>query len=273
VKNLITRTITSIIAAAIIVGALIWHPFALSTLIFVLLLIGLHEFFRMTGESGFSPLKPIVYFVASAAYIIPVMVATQLLPLWTLITVVPLFTLFFIAELYRKKENPVGNIAFSSLSVIYLAIPFASLIFFYNPDLEGAETSYFILLGYALIVSAHDILAYLTGMAIGKHKLFERISPKKTWEGSAGGFIGALLMAWALSLMISDLTFWQWQGMAGIIVIFGTLGDLSESMLKRHYGIKDSGSILPGHGGILDRFDAVLLSAPAVLCYLVIINA
>jgi phosphatidate cytidylyltransferase len=271
VKNLITRTITSIIAAAIIVGALIWHPFALAGLIFVLMLIGLNELFKMASQGGYSPMKPLVYFVASAAYIIPVLVATQLLPLWALVTIVPLFTLFFIVELYRKKEKPVGNIAFSVLSVVYLSIPFASLIFFYNPDFKGTDSSYFILLGYALIVSAHDILAYLTGMAIGKHKLFERISPKKTWEGSAGGFIGAGMMAWILSLMISDLTFWQWQGMAAIIVVFGTLGDLSESMIKRHYGVKDSGSILPGHGGILDRFDAVLLSAPAVLCYLVII--
>jgi len=103
---------------------------------------------------------------------------------------------------------------------------------------------------------------------VGKHKLFERLSPGKTWEGSAGGAIFALLTAWGLSFVFHQLDLMQWMLLSLILIITGTLGDLVESMLKRSLGIKDSGDILPGHGGLLDRFDAVLLSAPFVFVYL-----
>ena len=127
---------------------------------------------------------------------------------------------------------------------------------------------YGIALGYLLLLWLNDTGAYFVGSLVGKHKLFERISPGKTWEGSAGGALFALATAWGLSMLFIQLTTMHWLILAIIVVISGTIGDLVESMLKRSLGIKDSGNILPGHGGMLDRFDAVLISAPFVFVYL-----
>lgn len=117
----------------------------------------------------------------------------------------------------------------------------------------------------------NDTFAYLTGMLLGKHKFFERISPKKTWEGTIGGAVFTIVGAYVFSFFINDFTNFEWMGLGLVIVIFGTFGDLIESMIKRTYGIKDSGKIMPGHGGILDRLDSILIAAPFVLLYVVFI--
>lgn len=271
VNNLITRTLTGVIFVSAIIGTTIWHPLAFGILFYLVMLMGLIELFKMAGNDALSVQKGLVITVASVMYILLLLISNHTLPFKWLVLIPLLLLPFFILELFRKKEEPVRNISFSILSIIYVTLPLASLNFFFNPDLQGTDTRYYILLGYFLLLWAHDIFAYLTGLAIGKHKLFERISPKKTWEGSLGGVIFSLLMAWGLSLFIHDLAMLEWMGMALIIAVFGTLGDLSESMLKRKYDVKDSGTILPGHGGILDRFDATMFSAPAVLFYLVIL--
>ena len=131
--------------------------------------------------------------------------------------------------------------------------------------------TYGVLFGYFGILWISDTGAYLVGSAIGKHRLFERISPKKSWEGSIGGAIFALGGAALCWYLFGDILLWQWFVLGLIIVIIGTLGDLVESLFKRSLGVKDSGSILPGHGGMLDRFDAVFISAPFVFAYLMII--
>jgi phosphatidate cytidylyltransferase len=154
--------------------------------------------------------------------------------------------------------------------VFYIALPFGLLNYFYIPARLPGDVQYGVLFGFFLILWLNDTAAYLVGSAIGKHRLFERISPKKSWEGSVGGAVFALFTAWLLSGYFSAILLWQWLVMAIIIVILGTLGDLVESMLKRNLGIKDSGNILPGHGGMLDRFDAVLLSAPVVYVFIVL---
>ena len=141
-------------------------------------------------------------------------------------------------------------------------------MYFFDPLTLAGPVHYGIVLGFLLILWFNDTGAYFVGSLMGKHKLFERISPGKTWEGSAGGALFALLTAWGLSFVFHRLDVVQWLILALITIIAGTLGDLVESMLKRSLGIKDSGNILPGHGGMLDRFDAVLLSAPFVFVYL-----
>jgi phosphatidate cytidylyltransferase len=272
VNNLITRTITGLVFVVAIIGSMIWHPIAFGILFFFVMLLGLDELFRMAGNDAISVQKTLVFIIASIIYGILLFIANQMLPLHWLVIIPVLFMSFFIYELFRQKSHPVRNTSFSILSIVYITIPFASLNFFFNRDLQGSETGYYLLIGYFFLVWAHDIFAYLTGLAIGRNKLFERISPKKTWEGSIGGVIFSLLMAWGLSVFIHDLNLFEWMGMALIIAVLGTLGDLSESMLKRKYHVKDSGTILPGHGGILDRFDAMMFSAPAVLCYLIILQ-
>jgi phosphatidate cytidylyltransferase len=146
----------------------------------------------------------------------------------------------------------------------FIALPFSllSYIFFIN----GFQP--LILLAVFVTIWVNDTGAYLVGVTLGKHRLFERISPKKSWEGFFGGAFFALISAYVFSLFIKDLSLIQWLIFSEIIVIFGTFGDLAESLLKRTLNMKDSGNVIPGHGGLLDRFDSMLLAAPAVYLFL-----
>jgi phosphatidate cytidylyltransferase len=179
-----------------------------------------------------------------------------------------------IAELYRKKEKPIHNLAFAVLGQVMVALPFSLLNFIATPlNLHW-------LFAIFILIWLTDTGAYLVGCTLGKHKLFERISPKKSWEGFFGGCvfaIGASMLLWHIFTTVwpiaTDTTWWEWLVFAIIIIIFGTYGDLSESLLKRTANIKDSGKILPGHGGILDRFDSLLFCIPIVYIYLEILNA
>jgi phosphatidate cytidylyltransferase len=168
--------------------------------------------------------------------------------------------------LYKRGERkPFTNIAFTFLGVIYVAVPFSLLHVFI---LRNGVYSYQILLGCLFLLWASDTGAYFAGVRYGKTKLFERVSPKKSWEGSMGGALAALMMAFVLAFVFQDLPPWQWHVIAVIIVVAGTYGDLVESLFKRSIAIKDSGSSLPGHGGFLDRFDGLLLSAPFIATFL-----
>jgi phosphatidate cytidylyltransferase len=146
------------------------------------------------------------------------------------------------------------------------------LVFLMNPMVTGTQPRWHVIFSFFMILWSNDTFAYLVGITIGKHKLSEKISPKKTWEGLIGGIIFGLLAAYILSIFFKELMLWQWLIASLVINIAGIFGDLSESLLKRHFQVKDSGNILPGHGGILDRFDAVIFSAPALFCYLLLLN-
>ncbi|MEZ4994246.1 MAG: phosphatidate cytidylyltransferase [Saprospiraceae bacterium] len=171
----------------------------------------------------------------------------------------------FIYELYMGSELPFTNIAFIVLGVIYIGVPFALLDFVaFNGEFFYADTVF----GLLLMTWANDTGAYLVGSQFGKHRLFERISPKKTWEGTIGGIVITLIIAFVLSLIFTELQTIDWLILGLIIAIFGTLGDLVESMLKRSVHVKDSGNLLPGHGGVLDRFDGFIFVLPFVTAYL-----
>ncbi len=179
--------------------------------------------------------------------------------------VFPFLFLAFIYELYTASEKPFANIGILLLGVVYIGIPFALLV------LVAFDNSTFnpnIVFGLLLMTWANDTGAYLVGSQIGRNKLFPRISPKKTWEGSIGGILVTFLVAFLLYQFFKDLRLMDWFFLAGIVAIFGTLGDLVESMLKRSLEIKDSGNLLPGHGGVLDRFDAFIFLLPFAAAYL-----
>src|SRR5690606_35196428 len=168
-------------------------------------------------------------------------------------------------ELFRKQSKPFSNIAFTFLGVIFAVVPF--LCFYQLGFLDGTY-NYEYPLGFLILLWSSDTGAYLAGRTFGKNKLFERHSPKKTWAGAVGGLFISLLAASILSRYCQGIEAWQWLVTSAIIVVFGTYGDLTESMLKRSYQIKDSGNIMPGHGGLLDRFDGLLLAAPLVYLFL-----
>lgn len=173
--------------------------------------------------------------------------------------------MIIVAELYRKYKNPFHNIAYTLFGVLFAAVPFC--FFYAMAFIDGTYSTHYPL-GFLILLWSSDTGAYLFGIKLGKHKLFERHSPKKTWEGFIGGMLTSMLAAFILSNCFNELPLVHWLGMSAIIASAGTLGDLSESMLKRSLSAKDSGSILPGHGGLLDRFDGLLLAAPLVFVYL-----
>jgi phosphatidate cytidylyltransferase len=172
---------------------------------------------------------------------------------------------FFLLELFLNPARPFDNVGRHLLGLFYISIPFTLLVYLSMPlgefftDGEYTPWRVFGLLG---LVWTNDTMAYLVGSQIGKRKLFERISPGKTWEGFIGGGLCTMAVAWGISHWLDAYTPAQWLALAAVAAIFGTLGDLVESMLKRSLGIKDSGNLLPGHGGLLDRFDAFVFAIP-----------
>lgn len=177
----------------------------------------------------------------------------------------PLISLTFLIKLYKFERKPFTNIAFTILGLFYVSMPFALLNI---AAFENGTYNFEIMLGCLLILWANDTGAYFAGTLFGKTKLFERISPKKSWEGAIGGAILGLLFAWGISYYLGFLPAWQWMVVAVLVIIGGDYGDLVESLLKRSIEIKDSGDSLPGHGGFLDRFDGLLISAPFIVAFL-----
>ena len=267
-NNLATRSLTAVFFVIVMVGSTLLGQNVFSVLLLIITILSLNEFVTIISDDKNKPSLWPTLIVGGITYIILAGNAMGFIPAAGLVAIIPFIFLIFLMELWRKKPNPFTNIALSLAAVTYIALPLGFVMYFFDSSVISGPYHYGIVLGFLLILWLNDTGAYFVGSLIGKHKLFERISPGKTWEGSIGGTLFALLTAFGLSFIFRQLDVIQWMFMAIIIVVTGTLGDLVESMLKRSLNIKDSGSILPGHGGMLDRFDAVLLSAPFVFVYL-----
>jgi phosphatidate cytidylyltransferase len=271
VNNFTTRTLTGTVFVLLIVGSVILDAKIFATLFLIVSILTQLEFYQILEKRG---RKPQTYLGVGVGSLLYLSLATNALGLLGSIGHLLIFLNFFLigliftAELFTQSSDPFGNIGTTIVGIMYIALPFGLLNYLYLPVIYPNNFNFGILLGYFIILWLNDTGAYLVGSAFGKHKLFERISPGKTWEGSIGGALFAILAAALLSNYFTGITIFQWIIMAVIVVLFGTFGDLVESMLKRSLGLKDSGNILPGHGGLLDRFDAVLLSAPAVFVYI-----
>lgn len=272
-SNLITRTLTGVIFVAAIIGSILLSHKLFSVLFLCVSVLALYEFYTLLQKSNAAKAQLTSGIIAgSMVYIIIALISWQLIGYKFLCAALLIPPLIFIIELYRKSESPIQNIALTLLGILYISLPFALLNIFLNPQLIPGEYHPGILIGFFVIIWCNDSFAYLTGITFGRHRLFERISPKKSWEGSIGGFFFGLLAAYFLSLYFQEFDLTNWLIIAAIIMIFGTFGDLAESMIKRSLKIKDSGNILPGHGGLLDRFDAVIMAAPPVLIYINMIH-
>lgn len=272
---MLQRSLTGALFVLVIIGAILFSSISFVLLFFVIMILGLLEFYTLTEKTESSPQKvtgviaSILLYAAVASYF---STPFHTLSMCFFAGFITLLFAAFVAELYRKKEKPFTNIAFTLLGTVYVALPFSllcALAFGAGGALNNSYTPTLIL-GVLFILWSSDTGAYLAGITFGKHKLFERISPKKTWEGTIGGGLLAIAIAYLLSFYFTDLTTIHWIVVALIIVCVGNLGDLVESLFKRSIDVKDSGSILPGHGGILDRFDSLLLSTPFIFIYLYI---
>jgi len=273
VNNLLRRTITGIVFIVLIMGAIFADQQIFSLLFLFITILGLWEFYTLVESDSIKPNKLAgtftgAFIFASNAFIALGIASNRLLLFGFL-----LIFFIFLLELYRKKSNPFTNISYTFLGLIYVAIPFSLLNYFPNPsfcDTVLYNKTY--ILGFFYLVWVYETSAYVVGTTLGRKKLFRSVSPNKSWEGMIGGLVFTLAAARVISYFYTDITTVNWLVIALIIVGFGTYGDLFESMLKRSNNAKDSGRILPGHGGILDRFDGVLFATPFVFAYLLLIT-
>lgn len=271
-KNFIIRTLSGIVMVATLIGATLFSKLTFVLLLLAITLGGEWEFYRLAKKAGTSPqrfvgmLAGAMMIVAAAAALHEILAITAVLMVAFMI-LIPMPLIF---ELYRKSATPMANVGITYAGVIYVALPMALLTFFPLMLGNGEWKPWSVIL-YIFIIWANDVFAYLFGITLGKHRLFERISPKKSWEGFFGGLLGAMAMGFVAAKVL-DANVTLWIGLALIAAITGVFGDLVESLLKRSVDVKDSGSFIPGHGGWLDRFDALIFSVPFAFIYLVIVE-
>lgn len=279
-KNLITRSITGILFVAIMVTGILFRPEAMVLLFALITGMTIWEYTGLVNEQEqvsvnrfISTAAGVYLFLSFAGYCADMVPSAAFIPY--LLTIIYLF----ISELYLQQKHPVNDWAYTMLSQLYIALPLSMmnvLSFMATPD---GQVHYQAILPMSVFIFlwANDTGAYCSGSLFGRHKLFPRVSPGKTWEGSIGGAVFVLMAAalihflWASSTdsgLVIPLSLLQWLGLGLVVVVFGTWGDLVESLFKRTLGVKDSGSILPGHGGMLDRFDSSLMALPAAVVYL-----
>ena len=279
-KNFIVRTITAVFFVAAIVFCFL-RPEAMILLFGLVTGMTIWEFTGLVNEREdvnvnqmISTVAGVYLFLAMAGYNSGLTPAAVFIPY--LVTLIYLM----VAELYLKQPDPVNDWAYTMMSQLYIALPFSLLsVLAFQSDNTGIHYTWTVPLSVFIFLWINDTGAYLCGSLFGKHKLFPRISPGKSWEGSIGGGILVILVAvlvWYLSEQYGEnplgLSAIEWAGLGLTVVIFGTWGDLVESLFKRTLGIKDSGHILPGHGGMLDRFDSSLMAIPAAVVYLYTIS-
>ena len=278
-KGLVRRGSTGLIFVLVILGGLYGGRYSFVLLFAVVTGLCLWEFFGITLHNNVKQdrvrkiiglIFGLTPFVLVSMLKLDMMDSPEKFVLLTSILCFPLLFLSFVFELFTKSEKPFSNVAFIILGMVYIGIPFALLAFIaFDENIFYTNT----ILGLLILSWSNDTAAYVVGSRFGKTKLFPSVSPKKTWEGSIGGVVITILIAILLSFLFKECTLTQWLVLAIIVVIFGSIGDLVESMLKRSYSIKDSGTLLPGHGGFLDRFDAFIFLIPFASAYLLWIRS
>ncbi len=268
-SGFVTRTITAAVFVIVLVGSFMLHQYTALALTGILILVGTFEYVNLSSKVGnrkdyFDALLLAgLFFGITAAWILR---KTELTSLLYFLIAIPVI---LIAKLFRKSDSALNDLGTSLVPLLYIALPFTCLLLLGHQQYSTYTEYHFEpILAYFFVIWANDTGAYLVGRSFGKHKMFERISPKKTWEGTLGGVIAGTGVAVANFYIFDLYTITDWIILGLLITSSGTLGDLVESMLKRNARVKDSGKIMPGHGGVLDRFDSTLLAAPLSYAYL-----
>ena len=274
-NNLIQRSITGILFVVLLIGGILYSPFTFGLLFALITGLSLWEFARLVNSKEDVSVNPFITTLGGVYLFLAIYCyCTEATDARIFIPYLLILIYLLVSELYLKQPSPMNNWAYSLMSQLYVALPFALLcvLAFQRNAVESDSSpiSFNAILPLSVFIFnwSNDTGAYCTGMLFGRHRLFERISPKKSWEGSVGGGIISVIVSLVMAHFFPFLSTLQWVGFALVVVVFGTWGDLVESLLKRQLGIKDSGNILPGHGGMLDRFDSTLLAVPAVVLYL-----
>lgn len=275
-KKFLIRTATGAVFAITLIASIIYSKVSFGALFLLITLLSVNEFCSLAKRykaTSFSTWLAVLgggyLFIATFM----IFHGININPLTIYSPYIAIVAYIFIRQLFDTDSKPLDNYAYFCLSQIYIAVPFALLNILATTGAEaGATYSWVLPISIFLFIWCNDTGAFLVGCSIGRHKMFERISPKKTWEGFIGGVAVAIIAGVVMSKFFDIMNIWQWIGMAAVVVMAGTLGDLVESSMKREMQIKDSSNLLPGHGGMLDRFDSTLLAIPCVLIYLNLIG-
>jgi len=275
-KTLGTRSLSAAVFVVLLIGSLLWNYYSFSIFFFVVAMLALGEFYTISEKLGARPYKLCGYAIAVTVYALAVNTAYLGITLdyssryMTWVLLLSTFVILAVA-LFSRRTNPLPNALYTLLGLVYAVLPFALL---HRLVVSGGDGNYIheynpqLLLGIVLLIWSNDTFAYLCGSLFGKNKMIERISPGKTWEGTVSGVIITFFLSYLLSVLLTDTQFVNWQAVAVIVPVLATVGDLVESMLKRQAGVKDSGNLMPGHGGALDRFDSLIFVTPFVVVLL-----
>lgn len=260
-NNVVTRALSGGVFVAILIGAIVCCNQLFFAGVFLLLLVlGMREFYSLSRQvNGVDPLSSVAIASGASLFLASVIISNILYGVSYL-----LLAALLVVELFRKKEHPFMNMAFGMAGLVYVAFPFDCMALMWGHN-------QYLLLGFFIFIWVGDTGAYCAGRLFGKHKMFERVSPSKTWEGLIGGFIFVLISAFVFGKMLDEQNTELFYMLYAVVVFAaGMLGDLVESIIKRNLGIKDSGKFLPGHGGVLDRMDSALLAAPVAWAFILI---
>jgi len=268
-KELLKRSLTGILIVGLILAGIIIHPAIFAIVFSVFMTLALFEFYKLAEKLGYQPAKIVGLSGGLLLFALFFLSANQLIlsRFLGLAVIIPLLVL--ITDLFSSGTSAFKNGLVTIAGIIYVALPFSLLNYIEIPPcIEQPEFYPWVLAGVFFIIWVYDSAAYAVGSLTGKHKICARISPAKSWEGLIGGAVFAVLMAIGNSLMFDELSITTWIVTALLVVFFGTSSDFFESKLKREAGVKDSGDILPGHGGMLDRFDTLLFASPAIFVWI-----
>ncbi len=271
-KSLLIRSASGVALLAVVAGATLTSQWSFGALLLVITIGCVYEFYRISRLGGYRPLSLMGLAASISIFVFAFdgFFNSSDLSIPISLFVIALVPLIFVAEIFRCSDSPIVNIAVTLMPLLYIAAPIAMLAGIPIQICAGEWNPYVMLL-YMIVVWSNDIFAYLVGVSCGKHLLCEHISPKKTWEGLLGGVLGSMVIAVCVANIL-DQSVALWIGVSLITSTTGVLGDLVESSFKRSVDIKDSGNVMPGHGGWLDRFDSLILSAPFVFVYLLILT-
>jgi len=265
-SNFWKRTLTGTLYVIVVVGSVLFNQFSFLGLLLLICFFCLSEYVNLFKNKPVGPPPYATIVIGLLYFLLRELNSAQILPSYTINFVHPLLFVVFMVELFASKRKSFTSASIGVAGIIYISF---SLWCFTEVGFLGGTYHRDIVLGYFILIWCSDTFAYIVGNLIGNKKLFKSISPKKTWEGSIGGAVFTMAASVLLYKFYPGvLRQSQWLGLAAIIVVFGIIGDLVKSMLKRNSGVKDSGTILPGHGGVLDRMDSLLFSAPFAMAFL-----
>lgn len=278
-RNFIVRTLSGAVLLLVILAAMWVGYYGYLALLLLITVGGVWEFYSLSRAKGYEPQRGLGILLSLSMYLVGAMLGLgyvdslsygEVMSLCALCGAILLVGIVFFAEVFRNRTTPIANVATTLTGSFYVALPMALMALVPLLLVDNNEWKALYFLFYLFLVWGNDVFAYLAGVTMGRHKMCERLSPKKSWEGFVGGVLGSLAVG-ALAACVLEESYVVWLGLALIVSLSSVVGDLVESMFKRDAGVKDSGNILPGHGGILDRFDAFILSAPFAFIYILVV--